>query len=170
MTDRKRGYALVEVLVVMTIVATMLALCAGMIHLLLKLDRANRSASEVAADLSRLAVDFREDAHASTSLDPTVQPADRLTLPIADKKTVEYQVRPNDVLRTVRQGEKVRRYEVYRTPSRAVVRFERTSIGPRPFLSLVIDRPLDGREDSLYRNYRIEAELGKVRRMTSGAE
>ena len=36
MINRRRGYALVEVLVVMTIVATMLTLCAGMIHLLLK--------------------------------------------------------------------------------------------------------------------------------------
>jgi prepilin-type N-terminal cleavage/methylation domain-containing protein len=170
MTDRRRGYALVEVLVVMTIVATMLTLCAGMIHLLLKLDHANRSGSEVAADLSRLARDFREDAHASGSVDPPGQAVDRLTMPIADKKTVEYQIRPKDILRTVREGEKVRRYEVYRTPARAVVRIERTNDGPRTFLCLVIDRPLDGRDDSLYRYYRIEAELGKDRRMTPRPE
>ena len=170
MTERRRGYALIEVLVVMTIVATMLTLCAGMIHLLLKLDHANRSASEVASDLTRLARDFREDAHASAPINGSDRAEDRITLTVADRKTIEYQVRPNDILRTVREGDKVGHYERYRKPARATVRIELTNDGPRTFASLVVDRPLDGRDDSLYRNYRIEAELGKDRRMTPRPE
>jgi prepilin-type N-terminal cleavage/methylation domain-containing protein len=166
MTERRRGYALVEVLVVMTIVATMLTLCAGMIHLLLKLDRANRSASEVASDLNRLARNFREDAHVSAPIDPSDKAADRIKLTVDDRKTIEYQVRPNDILRTVREGEKVRHRELYRKPARATVRIELANEGARTFASLVVDRQPDGRDDSLYRDYRIEAELGKDRRLT----
>jgi prepilin-type N-terminal cleavage/methylation domain-containing protein len=170
MTSRRRGYALIEVLVVITIVAVMLALCAGMIRLLLKLDHAGRSASDVAADLARLARDFRQDAHASAPLDPAAKVADRLTLTIAEKKTVEYQVRRSDILRTVREGEKVRHYEIYRKPARSTVRFDRINDGPRSFAVLVVDRPADGQDDSLYRDYRIEAELGKDRRLTPRPE
>ena len=74
MTRRRRGYALIEVMVVITITAVMLGLCAGMIHLLMRLDRSGRSTAEEAADLARLARDFRADAHASSPVDP---PGDR---------------------------------------------------------------------------------------------
>ena len=170
MTNRRRGYALIEVLVLITVVTAMLTLCAGMIHLLMRLDRAGRLAADVANDLDRLTHDFRDDAHASATLDPPAQTPERLTLKIPDGRTVEYQVRPGDVLRTVRQGEKVRRFEVYRRPARASVRIDLTSDGPRRFAALVIDRPPDGQADSQYRDYRIEAELGKDRRLSPSSE
>ena len=164
MIARRRGYALIEVLVVLTVAAVMLTLCAGTVHLLLKLDRSGRAASEEATDLARLAREFRADAHASAPLDPPAGGADRMTFTIEGGKTVEYQVRPRDVLRTLREGDKVRRFETYRRPARASVRFEVAGDGPRPLATVIVDRPLDGRDDSLYRDYRIEAELGKDRR------
>ena len=74
------------------------------------------------------------------------------------------------MLRTLREGDKVRRFETYRTPPRASVRIDVTADGSRPFAALILDRPADGRDDSLYRDYRIEAELGKDRRLTPRAE
>lgn len=169
MTRRRVGYALIELLVVMAVWTVMMALCAGLIHLLLKLDRSGRTASENAADLSRLARDFRADAHAARPGSVTLAP-DRLTLALEPGRTVDYQVRPDDILRTLREGEKVRRFEVYRRPSRTAVRLEVEKEGPRPFASLVLDRPPDGREDSFYQDYRIEAELGKDHRLNSRPE
>lgn len=174
MRTPRRGYALIELLVVLTVASVMLTLCAGMVHLLLKLDRSGRSASETATDLARLARDFRADAHAAGPIAPPVAPpvgsADRLALTLDSGKTVEYQVRPLDVLRTLREGDKVRRYETYRRPSRSSVAIEVRAEGTKPFASLVVDRPADGRDNSLYRDYRIEAELGKDRRINPRAE
>jgi prepilin-type N-terminal cleavage/methylation domain-containing protein len=161
----RRGYALIEVLVVLTVAAVMLTLCAGMVHLLLKLDRSGRAASEEAADLTRLAHDFRADIHAAEPATPPARAADRWTLSLDGGKTVEYQVRPRDVLRTLREGDKVRRHETYRRPPRASVSIEVGHDGPRSLASLVVDRPPDGQADSLYRDYRIEAELSRDRRI-----
>jgi type II secretory pathway component PulJ len=169
MTTRRRpGYALIELLVVMTVTAVMLGLCAGMIHLLMRLDRSGRTASDESADLARLARDFRADVHAS-SKDPG-RSNDRMTLTIDGGPTVEYQARPHDILRTVRDGEKVRRFETYRRPARTSITYQLDSAGPRPIAILTIDRPSDARDDSSYRDYRIEAELGKDRRLNPRAE
>ena len=170
MIRRRAGYALIELLVVMSVTVVMLALAAGMIHLLLKLDRSGRTASEESADLARLARDFRADAHASSKPEPIVLAADRMTLAAEAGRTVEYQVRPSDVLRTVREGDKVRRFETYRRPSRTSVRLEVEKEGPRPFATLIVDRPSDGRDDSFYRDYRIVAELGKDHRLNPRPE
>ncbi len=154
---RRSGYALIEVLVLISLVTVMLGLCAGIIHLLLKLDRGGRASSELAADLSRLATDFRVDAHAAVSIE-------KMTLKLPDGRTVEYLVRPGDIVRTLRQGDKVKHYDLYRRPTNADVRIESSRDGATTFASLVIDRPLDGKEDSLYRDFRIEAELGQDQR------
>jgi hypothetical protein len=156
--------------VVLTVAAVMLTLCAGTIHLLLKLDRSGRTASEEATDLARLAHDFRADVHSAVPVAPPARAADRTTLSLDGGKTVEYQVRSRDVLRTEREGDKVRRYETYRRPSRAAVTIDIKTEGRRPFASLIVDRPADGRDDSLYRDYRIEAELGKDRRINPRPE
>ena len=170
MNRRRPGYTLVELLVVITVTAVMLTLCAGMIHMLLKLDRSGRAASEQAADLARLARDFRSDAHATLKVVSNETVSDRMTVLLDGVKTVEYQTRPNDIVRTVREGEKVRRFETYRRPARTSVRFAADSAGPRPFIILMIDRPSDGRDDSFYRNYWIEAEIGKDHRLNPRPE
>jgi len=172
MKNRQRpGYALIELLVVLTVTAIMLTLSAGLIHLLLKLDRSSRSAREQAADLSRLAHDFRLDLHASVDDRVLMVPlpdeagSDRIKVKSREDTTIEYEVRPSDYLRTVRVGDKVRHYEVYRRPPRSSARFQSEGDGPGSFVVLRIDQPTDGRDDSLYRDYRIEAEIGRDHRL-----
>ena len=162
---RRVGFALIELLVVITITAVILGLCAGMIHLLLKLDRSGREALERSSDLARLARDFRADAHASARFEPIESSEDRLILGLDGGRTVEYRARPGDILRTVRDGDRARHFETYRRPARASVRYARDGDGPGSFLILTIDRPRDGRDDPSFRDYRIEAELGKARRL-----
>jgi hypothetical protein len=170
-TARNRpAYALVELLVVLTVVAVLLTLCAGMLHLLMKLDRSGRTASDESADLARLARDFRADAHSSSTVDPGGRSTERLTLPMDGGRTVEYQVRPRDVLRTIREGEKVRRFETYRRPARTSVRLDVEKVGARSFATLLVDRPPDGRDDAFYRDLRVEAELGRDLRLNPRAE
>jgi hypothetical protein len=157
-------------IVVITIVTVMLGLCAGMIHLLLKLDRAGRTSSDLAADLARLARDFRADAHAASTVEPAGQPLSSIKLTLEAGKTVEYLVRPSDLLRTLREGDKVRHYDVYRRPPKSAVSIELTREGSTTFAGLVIDRPPNGVDDSLYSNLRIEAEIDKDRRLTRRSE
>jgi hypothetical protein len=167
---RRRGYSLFECLVLITVLSALIGLSAGTIHLLLKLDRAGRTASEEAVALARLARDFRDDIHEAPPADPPGRSPDRIVLPLSDSKTVEYTIRPGDVLRTVRQGEKVLRHETYRRPARASVRIDVESDGPRLIASMVIDRPSSDRDISPYRDYRIEAELGKHGRLKPRSE
>ncbi len=168
--SRHRGFSLIELMVVVTVVTVLLGLCAGMIHLLLKLDHAGRYSSELAADLTRLAHDFRLDAHEATPLDPTSSPLDSLKLPLGGGRTVEYQVRPGDIVRTLREGGKVRHHDLYRRPARSTVHFEVAREGSRPFATLRIDRPPNGIDDSVYDDFRIVGELGKDQRRNGRVE
>jgi prepilin-type N-terminal cleavage/methylation domain-containing protein len=165
----RTGYALVELLVVMTVMAVLLTLAAGMIHLLMKLDRSGRAAFDESADLIRLSRDFRADAHASKP-NPVQVADERLLLTLEGGRTVEYLARPREILRTLHEGEKVRSYETYRRPARSTVKFRIDGTSPTPFLSLTIDRPADSRDPTIDRDHRIEAELGKDLRINPRAE
>ncbi len=62
------GWALLELLVVITCATAMLALAVGLIFQMLKVDGAERSRVVAAANLERLARDLRSDAHDSSRL------------------------------------------------------------------------------------------------------
>jgi len=133
---RRRGYALIELLVLITIVAVMLGLCAGMLHLLMRLDRVGGRSP------------------------------DGITLAVAEGRSVEYRARPTDILRTVREGDKVRHREQYRRPARSAVRFEVARDGPAAIASLTISREPGGKDGSPARDVRIDAALGLDRRFS----
>jgi hypothetical protein len=161
---------MLEMMVVITVIIVMLGLCAGLIHLLLRLDRGSRGSADQARDIARLATDFRADAHAALPTISTEGSPETLTLTMADSQTVEYRVRPNDILRTRFDGDEVLHYDRYQRPVNASIRFESTREGSTTLATLVIDRPLDGKEDSLYRDFRIVAEVGRNRRLYGRAE
>ena len=162
---RRPGTTLIEILATLTILSLLLGLCGGMIHLLLKLDRSGRTTSDEAADLVRLARDFRADVHAATT--PKSDKPDRLDLAVGVGRTIEYQARPADILRTVREGDKIRHRETYRRPARSSVRFTLTADGSPPLAAVVIDRPLNGTDGSLYHDLRIEAAVGSDSRYSA---
>lgn len=156
---RPAGWALIECLVLISVLTILLGLGAGTIRLLMKLDRAGRAARDQAADIERLADDFREDAHAASANPATI--GDRMTLDLLGGRTAEYASRPTTIVRTIRQGDKVRRVESYRRPLKSTIRYEVAAGGPGPIAILRIDREPGAEASSIYRDYRIEAELGK---------
>jgi prepilin-type N-terminal cleavage/methylation domain-containing protein len=170
MRHRRAGITLIELMIAITVTGILLALAAGMIHLLLKLDRGGRTASEEASDLARLARDFRADAHASAKAQPAAIAPDRLRLELEGSRAVEYEVKPDVVARTATDGAKVLKRETYRRPPRTSVRWEIEADGPRPLAVLVVDRPPDGRDESSYRDRRVVAELGRDRRLNPRSE
>ena len=123
-TRSKRGMVLIEMLIVITLMGVMLGLSAGLIHLLLKLDRGNRNSAVLAADMTRLAADFRQDIHEASATDADVQALEKLKLKLGGDRTIEYLVRPIDIVRTLREGGKVKRHDIYRRPVNATVRLE----------------------------------------------
>jgi prepilin-type N-terminal cleavage/methylation domain-containing protein len=167
--DRRRGYALIEMVVTMTVLAALLGLCVGTIHLLMRLDRAGREAGDEAADVFRLARDFRADARAATDAEPPAPSSERFAMALPGGRAVEYTVRPDDLMRTVRKGDRVVAREMYRRRPRSSVAFavDRPSGSP-PFVVLRVGRPPEGQPDGPARVQEIEAEFGKDHRRFPG--
>ncbi len=163
----RRGWALIECLVLISVMTVLLGLCAGTIRLLMQLDRAGRAARDQAADVRRLSADFRADVHASTSTTPPPEGGDRLVLPLPAGRTAEYLGRATTIVRTIREGERVRRVESYRRPPRSTLRFEVAKGNPRPLATLILGPEPGGDSEPLRRGCRVEAELGKDHRFSA---
>lgn len=167
---RRAGWALLELLVVISAVTVLLAMAAGLVFQMLRIDGAERSRVFAAANLERLARDLRGDAHASSG--PSEGPADRMVLPQTEGRTVEYAVRPRDVLRTARRGDKVERREEYRVPTATRGRFESTRDGERTIVAFILDPDPSASGGKLadpgYRGFRIEAMTGRDARVGGG--
>lgn len=159
----RRGVTIIELMVSLTALTVLLALCAGMIKLLLQLDHSSRDAMTMAADQVRLARDFRADAHLSRLASPPTIADDHLSWNLPDETRVDYTVRPHDLLRELHQQGQLRRRELYRRPAGATVRFESSSEAGHPLVSIVIRRDPAGNLTSL--NNRIEAEAGRNDRL-----
>lgn len=161
----RRGFSLVELMTTITVLTILLGLCAGLIRLLLKLDQSGRDAMTTASDQVRLARTFREDAHRSTATNlPVIEP-NHLILSMPDDFKAEYTVRPSDVLRELRQGDRVRHREVYRLPARASVRFEASVEAGRSLLSIRVHREISPTSGTLEQDERTDAEVGRVDRL-----
>lgn len=162
---RRGGYALIEMMVTMTVLAALLGVCAGTLHLLMRLDRAGRAAGDEAADLFRLARDFRADAHRAVNAEAPAASSERFAFALPDGRAVAYEVRPGDLLRTVKQGERVVGRETYRRSPRGSVAFDvdRQSGSP-PFAILRIGRTPEGLPDGPARVQEIVAEFARDRR------
>lgn len=165
---RPGGYALIELMVVMTVVAALLILCVGTIHLLLRLDRAGRDAGDDAADLFRLAASFRADAHAAAGPNPPdAGPEGRYGFALGDGRAVEYEVREAELVRTVRRDGRVLGRSQFRRPPRAPVTFgvdRAEGGGSPPFVVLRVGIRPEGQPDGPPRPWPIEAEFARDRR------
>lgn len=162
------GYALIEVLTTATVLAILLGLGAGLLHLVLRLDRSGRDALDLATDQARLAQAFRADAHAATLDLPQMTDPQRISFKLADSGRVDYSTRPQAILREVFRGDQLRQRELYRRPPRAQVRFEVSTEADRRLVVLVIDRAPVARGQWTDPGTRVEAELGRQARWVGG--
>ncbi len=88
-----RGYSLIEMMIVVSMLAFVLLLCTTTLHALFRLNRAERAGLVEASALDRLARRLREDAHAATEARVERPPGKgkRLILTQSDRKTTTYE-------------------------------------------------------------------------------
>jgi hypothetical protein len=151
------------------VITVLLSLCAGLIHLLVRLDRTGQNSAELSADLARLSRDFRNDGHQASEAVELGDPS-KVRWVRTDGLTVEYEARPADLLRTLSSGGKIRDREIYRLPTAGKVRFDRFDVEGRPFLAFVISGAIDRLEPTVLREDRVETELGRDKRILGGVK
>lgn len=167
---RRRGWSLLELLVVITAASAMLTITAGLVFQMLKVGQSERAAVVAVATLERLAHDLRADARAASG--PVDLGPDRLMLPMTEGRSVEYILGPREALRTVRRGDKIEHHEPYRWPRGSAARFESTRDGSVPVIALVILPPTAASPAKSSaptdRGFRIEAIPGRDARLGGG--
>ena len=163
---RPRGYSLIELFVVMTVMAVLMALGAGLIKLVLKLDQSSRDAGLVASDSARLARAFRADAHESTGEVEVRTGGEQVAWALPEGDRVAYVARAADILREVRRSGRNPCREAFRLPPGASARFESTREAGRPFLAIVIRRAATTKLPAIAD--RVDAEFGRFSRLTRG--
>jgi hypothetical protein len=100
-------------------VAIVIGLCAGMLHVLLRLDRTARSHLVETTTIGRLARQFRQDAHAARDAHRGAArngPAAKLDLVLSGDRSVTYEMRDGSLLRREHGGDTAGRLEAYRLP------------------------------------------------------
>lgn len=116
----RRGYSLVELLVVISSLAVVMGICVAILHSLLKLDRVGRAHLAQAMTRDRLAHQFRKDVHAAQTALPKTVPgvlSDRLELGRRDGRVVTYEAKGKTLGRSERLGDQLVRVESYSFPA-----------------------------------------------------
>jgi prepilin-type N-terminal cleavage/methylation domain-containing protein len=159
-TRARRGFTLVELLVVIGGVAVTLGVCVALIQSLLRLDRGARLHLAETSAVGRIGHQFRQDVRAASR---AKEDASRLELALAapDERIVEYEARPGALLRVERKGDQVVRRETYRVHRGGTPRFATERDQDDLWVSLVLageeETPSPGAGPS--RAIRIEARL-----------
>jgi len=137
----RRGITILEIMVVMTGVAAMLAVCAITIQLLMRLNADGHTRMTAAVSLDRLGRQLRADAHASraSQLDQKAagKPAS-LRLILEPKHDVVYEPQYRAVVRMETRDGKLSRRESYSLPPGTDSRFELRAEGARRLVVLVV--------------------------------
>jgi len=166
---RRRGYSLVEVVLIVGSVAMILTLCGMFLHMLLKLDRSGRDAIADAGSVARLARQFRRDVRAAAVVKvvpPGASAVGGVDLTAPERPAIAYRAEGQRVVRTETEGTAVTRRESYPLAQFGAAAFQ--SEGPRVWLTLA--RPGDATGPSLRPGCRVEAWLGKDRQLASREE
>jgi prepilin-type N-terminal cleavage/methylation domain-containing protein len=116
MTQRK-GFTLIEMLVVLSLLAVILPMAGGTVFFLLRAQSQSADDLRDSMALSQLSHAFRSDVHAARRARTAEGPAvdGGIVLELDPTRTIEYQAEPNGfVRRTVRRGKVVERREQFR--------------------------------------------------------
>ncbi len=158
---QRRGFTLVEMLVVVTVFAFLLASVALAIGTLFRAQGELQDELAQASNASRLAAQLRADAHRASTAE-VVQEGEttnvRLTLPSA---TINYATHPRRIIRTETQGDTETHREVFRLLEGTTTRWEVSAESPA-FVTLTTSyRSPQLREGvALPREHRVEASIG----------
>ena len=122
--QRHRGIALIEILIVIMVSATLMGVGIGLMTLMLRLDQAARDQARWTSTLGRLADQFRQDVHAARAVreDHGRREAVELTLP--GGRTVAYRGGPEKVVRRETSPPAAVREEPFAIPKGSTATFD----------------------------------------------
>ena len=145
--DRRRGFTIVEVMVLMTAVAVMLGMCVVVLQLALRLEIDARGRFDRATVLNQLAERFRADVRGARGVqvedenanpDPKQPPV--LRVESASGRSIEYRATgAGEVARVESEGDQVVHRETFRIPQTGEARMELRDFEGRRFAVLSID-------------------------------
>jgi prepilin-type N-terminal cleavage/methylation domain-containing protein len=163
---RRCGFTLIEVVLVVGAVAVVTGLCAGLLRVLLRLDRVAKSHALETATVARLARQFRQDVHASIGqpVGNENEPATKLELALPGGRSVLYEAHERAVARSQRLGAAVERRETYNLPYCRDPRFVVRSENDRACAILQLPKNVEGSAGARAA-LRIEALAGRDRRL-----
>ena len=175
---RRRGFTLIELMVVIAIVTVILSLVGAVFQRLFLSEQTAMRAALIERTVSRLADQFRRDIHAATgaSIDTNREGATgalELFEANRDQPAVVYVARTDEVIREQHAADaSVTHREVFRLPDCRVSFFDQAEQPDVPFVSLAIERqhstitpqPQAARP---YRTLVVEAALGRDNRLTT---
>ncbi len=160
----RRGFTLIEMILVIGSVSVILAICGSLLHVLLRLDRSGRESLGDSVTLTRLARQFRQDVRAARAVD--LGKEQQLELARSDGPPIIYHLDKGLLLREERKGDDVRRREAYSLTRLGPLRFESDGSWIRLILSRHPAHPAATVRPAVI----IEARLDKDRAMTNRAE
>ena len=128
MRRNRRGYVIVELMLVMSSLLIIFGVCVVLMHGLLKLDRVGRAHLAEASGRDRLARQFRLDVRSASHSKPgrgEAAPSDHLELGRPDGRVIDYRVLKGRIVRDEHdKGGLILSHETYRLPSRALPWFQ----------------------------------------------
>ncbi len=123
----RRGYSLIEMVVVVGAVTIVLSMCGLVLHAIMRLDRSGRRGFDDAATVGRLARQFRRDVRSASSAKTSAakDTKSQLDLKFHDKQTVTYALEGIKLIRTEKQEDgKILNREGFRVDRIGPLRFE----------------------------------------------
>jgi len=167
MKNNRRGYSLIEMVVVLTSLVFMLGVCSVLLHGLMRLDRAERSQRLIAVDRDRLARQFRRDVHAAIRSIPAAdderQNEEVLELTLPEGEQIFYRAEPGRVVRSRKSPEShVSGKEVYQIATGTQLAFSAARAGSAELVSFDLEAQ-PGATQALRRDPGGVAMLGKDR-------
>jgi hypothetical protein len=170
---KRRGFSIIEVLLVVGAVALLLGLCSGLLHVLLRLDRTGRAHAVETATVGRLARQYRQDVRAAIrarSVAGEDGAMSKLELTFPGERVVAYQPRDQALVRTQQQGAEVARRETYTLPFCQGPRFDVREVDDKVWVSLRLPRGSEPGPNSLHHDLQIEALVGRDHRLLRPTE
>ncbi len=144
----RRGFSLVETLVVMSIGTVVLGIAVSMLHVLMRAERSGRDHAAQTGILARLAEQFREDVHAAVGQTPgPLKDGWKFALP--NDRTVVYRTLPGELRREESVAGKPLRQESYVLPdgctaaiaaNKAMPPLIELAVGPKIRIAAVLGR------------------------------
>ena len=146
-SSSRRGYLLVEMLVVIGVSSALAAVAVGLLASLVRVERVGRRHFDQTNALLRLSKQFRRDvaaAEQATFSDADVRRSSELLLRMSADITVTYRAEPGRLLRLENEGPTTAAREMFTLPATAEARFDVDERDSGTFVVLMLDAPTPG--------------------------